>query len=389
MPSGTRTFWTRFLGDGILRRNSAMKILLVNNDKGWGGGQEFLKALAGQLSKFGCVIHFLCRAGSPSERNFSLEGYTVYPMPRNLAGIPKAVLLTASLLRRERFDIVMITREHDLACTALAWKLAFSLARHGRLVGCYHTATIRRQPFFSTLDAVVCVSTHVRDKLLEGNGRAEMPVSVISNGIAVHDEVPNEKFTNGRQHRYFQGKGFPLIGMVGALFKNQAELIEMVPQLKRQFPSVRVAFVGDDSDEGLTGPIRVLAQRLGVAEHVIFTGKVPHDRMADVFFDMDLSVSTFRNEGFGLVHLESLAAGTPVVCYSEGGQVDIFAGNETGVLVEGGPDDFVTVVQQLLEDHERRFAMGRRGAELVRESFSLEVMGQNYMDLFKGLTDCI
>ncbi len=174
--------------------------------------------------------------------------------------------------------------------------------------------------------------------------------------------------------------------MVGAFFKNQAELVEMIPLLKRQFPSITVALVGDDSDKGLTGPIMDLAQRLEVLDNVMFTGRVPHDRMADIYFDLDLSVSTFRNEGFGLVHLESLASGTPVVCYNEGGQVDIFAGNETGVLVEGGPNDFVAAVHHLLKDHEGRFAMGRRGAELVRKRFSLEVMGQNYRDFFAALS---
>ena len=362
-----------------------MKILMVNNDKGWGGGQEYLKALAGQLSKSGCDIYFVCRPGSPSEKNFKTEGYQVYPIPRNLCGMPKSLVLTASLFRRERFDIVMVTREHDLACTALAWKLAFPVGRRGKLVACFHTATVRKQPLFSVFDATVCVSTYVRDKLVRGNSRVRMPVSVISNGISMHNEVPEEKFTNDRQRRYFRETGFPLIGMVGAFFKNQCELIEIIPALKQQFPDVTVALVGDDSDFGLSGPVRALAQRMGVDENVIFTGKVPHDRMADIFYDLDLSVSTFRNEGFGLVHLESLAAGTPVVCYNEGGQVDIFASNEIGVLVDGGPGDFVTAVQQLLKDDEHRFAMGRRGVELVREKFSLEAMGQNYMDFFARL----
>ncbi len=167
-----------------------MKILLVNNDKGWGGGQEYLKSLAGELSKFGCEIHFLCRLGSPSENNFAAQGYPVYSMPRNLPRIPNTLMLTALLFRRERFDIVMVTREHDLACTALAWKLAFPIARQGKLVACYHTATIRRQLFFSALDAVVCVSTYVREKLLASNGRVKMSVSVISNGIPVLNVVP-------------------------------------------------------------------------------------------------------------------------------------------------------------------------------------------------------
>lgn len=363
-----------------------MKILMVNNDKGWGGGQEHMKALAGQLAELGCHIHFLCRVGSPSEMNFTALGYPVYALSRNLVGMPHAGVMTASIFRRERFDIVMVTREHDLACTALAWKLAFPFGKRGKLVACYHTATARRQLFLSVADAVVCVSTYIRDKLLAGINRTTAPVAVIPNGIPLTVKAPDEKFTMERQRRYFQGMGFPLIGMVGAFFKNQAELIEMIPQLMKHFPSIKVVLVGDDSDPGLTGPLKDTARRLGVEGIVSCTGRVPHGRLADIYFDLDLTVSTFRNEGFGLVHLESLAAGTPVICYSKGGQVDIFSGNEAGVLVDGGPEEFVAAVAGLLNDHERRFAMGKRGENLVRESFSLEVMGQNYRNFFVNLS---
>ena len=54
-----------------------MKVLLINNDKGWGGGQEHLKVLAGELARRGCSPHLLCRRGSPSEREFALLGFFI------------------------------------------------------------------------------------------------------------------------------------------------------------------------------------------------------------------------------------------------------------------------------------------------------------------------
>jgi len=47
-----------------------MKILLINNDKGWSGGQEHLKDLAAELVLKGVDVHFLVRAGSKSESRF-------------------------------------------------------------------------------------------------------------------------------------------------------------------------------------------------------------------------------------------------------------------------------------------------------------------------------
>lgn len=359
-----------------------MKILCVNFDKGWGGGQEQLKLLSLELAGQGRSIHFLCRTESPSAHNFTALGFPVSTFFAAGEGFLQAVRSIAALFRRERFDIVMVTREHDLLRTVLAWKLVFPFGKRGKLVMCYHTATARKQLFLGAADAVICVSSFIRDRLLAGNSRIASPITILPNGIPVPGEPSAEKFSVGRQRRFFHGAGFPLIGMVGAFFKNQGELIEIIPLLKREFPSIKVALVGDDADPGLTEPIKEKAKQLGVADSVIFTGKVPHERLADVYFDLDLSVSTFRNEGFGLVHLESLAAGTPVVAYNEGGQVDILRGNDGGVLVDGGPAEFAAAVAALLRDNERRFAMGHEGVNLVRSSFSLATMGRGYLDFF-------
>jgi glycosyltransferase involved in cell wall biosynthesis len=123
---------------------------------------------------------------------------------------------------------------------------------------------------------------------------------------------------------------------------------------------------------------------MGLGESIIFTGKVSQERLADVFFDLDLSVTTHRNEGFGLVHLESLATGTPVVAYNEGGQVD-FLREAGGALVDGGPAEFAREVANLLRDHQRRSAMGIDGYRLVARSYSTEIMAKSYEKLFRDL----
>lgn len=344
-----------------------------------------MKSLALDLTKKGIVTHILCRAESPSAGIFSVMGLQVWDLWNASRSYPMTIMAVASMLRREKFDIVMVTREHDLIRTVLAWKLAFPFGNRGKLVICYHTATTRKQLFLKTADSVLCVSSFIRDKLLAANPWMASPVTVIPNGIPISGEPPAEKFTDGRPRRFFHDTGFPLIGMVGAFFKNQVELIEIIPALKREFPAIKVALIGDDTDPGLTGPIREKTRLLGVEDSLIFTGKIPHERLPDIYFDLDLSVSTFRNEGFGLIHLESLSAGTPVVAYNEGGQVDIFKGNDTGILVEGGTEQFYAAVAGLLRDNDKRFAMGRMGADLVKSSFSIEKMAENYIDFFTGL----
>lgn len=363
-----------------------MKILLINNDKGWSGGQEHLKDLATELLRNGVEVHFVVRAGSKSDVRFRELGMPMNPLPGHGWGDLLALGRLVRLLRRERFDIISINRHHDLLLTALAWQLAFPWCKSGKLIISYHIATARRQPLLNTTDAIICVSEHVRNKVLSGNPDVAEKVTVIHNGITIEAPPAVSKFDLSRPRRFFTGVGFPLIGMVGEFWKNQGELVEIIPQLKHAFPALKVAFVGDNTDKSLYDPILARIHALGLEKDVFFTGRVPREKIPDIFYDFDLSVTTHRNEGFGIVHLESLAAGTPIVAYSEGGFVDILKGEPVGVLVDGGKKEFASTVVHVLEDHEKRFTMGAEGYELVKKTYSVKAMGQTYLTFYQKLS---
>jgi glycosyltransferase involved in cell wall biosynthesis len=362
-----------------------MKILLINNDKWWSGGQEHLKDLACELIRLGVSVQFVVREGSPSDARFRELGTPVHPLPGHGFGDFKALRQLVRLFRRERFDIVSVNREHDLLLTALAWRLAFPFVRYGKLMMSYHISITRKQLLLGAVDGIVCISEHVRAKLLYSTPSAEPKAVILYYGIPLGAPPAAGKFDRDRPRRYFSGVGFPLIGMVGEFWKNQVELAGMIPLLQKTFPGIKVAFVGDNTDKALISPLLERIHRLGVEDAVIFTGRVPRERIPDVFYDFDLSVTTHRNEGFGIVHLESLAAGTPLVTYNEGGMVDIFHGGDVGEVVTGGPHEFAASVISLLRDDERRFALGKRGHDLVRQKYSLQAMGSSYMEYYRRL----
>jgi glycosyltransferase involved in cell wall biosynthesis len=362
-----------------------MKVLLVNNDKGWSGGQEHLKDLAAELVQNGVEVHFLVRAGSKSDCRYRESGLPVHAVPGHGLGDILALLFLVRLLRRERFDIVSVNREHDLLLTALALRFAFPFRRPGKFIVNYHIGTARKQLLLSSADAVVCISEHVRDKLCRSNPVAVGKTTILYHGIELSGPPEPGKFRVDRSRRFFPGTGFPLIGMFGEFWKNQPELVDAVPYLKKEFPGLKIAFVGDNTDAGLLQPVLDKIRLHGLEGDFLFTGRIPREKVPDVFYDFDLSLSTHRNEGYGIVHLESFAAGTPVVAYNEGGMVDILRGEDVGLLVDGGPREFAAAVATLLRDDERRFAMGARGYELVRRKYSRAAMGARYLDYYRCL----
>jgi len=104
-----------------------------------------------------------------------------------------------------------------------------------------------------------------------------------------------------------------------------------------------------------TGPqaadLRELAERLGVADRVRFLGWVSDEDKFTALASSDAFVSTSQHEGFGLMYLEAMACGLPVVTYDNGGQTDFLRDGETGGLVPVNDlATFESSLRQLLTD---------------------------------------
>ena len=85
-------------------------------------------------------------------------------------------------------------------------------------------------------------------------------------------------------------------------------------------------------------------------------------------------------EPFGLVPIEAMACGTPVVAVAEGGAKESVMDKETGILTGRSEGDFAVAVSDLLKDDKRRETMGKRAVEAVRDSWTLEQAGKRVMD---------
>ena len=130
-----------------------------------------------------------------------------------------------------------------------------------------------------------------------------------------------------------------------------------------------------------------VAQSAGIPTFSL--GYVSNDRLKALAYSAaDLFVSPSRAEAFGLVTLESLACGTPVVSFGVGGALELVQTGRTGYLAElENARDLRDGIVQLLEDESLRRAMGRRGREMVLEEYNMELYVQRYVDLYRQLLE--
>ncbi len=170
-----------------------------------------------------------------------------------------------------------------------------------------------------------------------------------------------------------------LLVTVGRLVARKAvdHLLQLMTDLA---PRSRLLILGNGPKEP---ELRRLAAALGVAERVHFLGFVPDQekfrilRMADVF------VSTSQHEGFGLVFLEAMACGLPVVCYDHGGQNDFLTSGLTGYVVPlNERAAFARALRLLLSDPDRRRRMGAHNLEQV-EAYLVDHCVRQYETVFE------
>lgn len=168
--------------------------------------------------------------------------------------------------------------------------------------------------------------------------------------------------------------GKTVIGFIGSFYAYEGLdlLLDALPELIRQRPEVRVLLVGGGPQEA---NLRQQAERLGLANHVIFTGRVPHKEVGR-YYDL-INVLAYPRHQMRLTELvtplkplEAMAQGQLFVASDVGGHKELIEHNKTGILFEAGNGGALTeALLALLNDRQRwpeLKANGRHFVEAVR-----------------------
>jgi glycosyltransferase involved in cell wall biosynthesis/SAM-dependent methyltransferase len=167
-------------------------------------------------------------------------------------------------------------------------------------------------------------------------------------------------------------------------------LLAAVPELCARYPSVRFTLVGDDSivaPDGLTYREAFEAtQPSAVLERVRFTGPLPDEELAAAMARCQIFVAPSRFESFGLVNLEAMRSGKPVVSTLVNGVSSVIRDGEDGILVP--PDNPVALgaaLARLIDDPGLRFTLGASGRRSFQATFNVERMVDGVVASFQAL----
>lgn len=179
--------------------------------------------------------------------------------------------------------------------------------------------------------------------------------------------------------KYGFSKDDVLFITVGRLVSRKAvqQLISMMNSLGDT--KGHLLIVGSGPEQNM---LQEMATTLGVDKKVHFLDQVQEAEKFQLLNMADVFVSTSQHEGFGLVYLEAMACGKPVVCYDYGGQTDFLENGKTGYVIElNNQEHFTDSCQKLVEDSVSRTQMGQENIRRMEELF-IENCAGSYEDVF-------
>ena len=367
---------TTLIGSGHSR---LLKILHVDPERNWGGGETQVVGLLTYLTGKG---HDNALLAHPHGQLFEHCGnLNIRRLPlflRNELDLRPVVSLRR-LISAGNYDIVHLH-------TKRAHSLSLWLPRRPR--GPKYVVTRRmdyperkswytRYLYNRRVDGIIAISQPILD-LLVSAGIDSKRIRLIHSGIN------SRRFDSGSETPSFGD--VPVVGTVAVLEKRKGHrfLLEAAARLKSQGYRIKYYLAGDGS---LRGQLEEMVERLKLTNEVKFYGFVSD---TPAFLSaIDLFVLPSLHEGLGVAALEAMAAGKAVVASRVGGLAELVVDSDTGLLVSPrDPEALAQAIAKLVNDRPLARVMGNRGADRVREHFTLEQMALKneayYYDLLEG-----
>jgi len=351
---------------------SPVRILEAITPSRIGGAEVFVVNLCAQIIKQGEKVQLWCPAGRPFVEYARQKGFSPFTW-RTLGKLdPITVVRLARLIGREQIDVL----HTHLSTASLLGAVAARLAQKPSVA---HVHGLNTATCFRYSSRVIAVSDAVRRHLVS-QGIANEKITVVHNGVDLSCYQLID--VNEAKAKMGYDPNTPLFGVFGRLApeKGQRVAIETMFLVRNEIPNARLVIAGQGPEQE---SLRTCAEALGVADQVQFAGFVQDVRQ--LMSACDIVIVPSLREGFGLVAVEAMALGRPVVASATGGLPEVVVQSETGILVApNDPNAIAQALVDLMQDSALRTHLGAAGRRRVEEHFDLTKQCQAILSVLKS-----
>ncbi len=277
-------------------------------------------------------------------------------------------------------DIVNAQASLDRYTTILArwfYKLDVGLVHTRRQYPLSTSGPLQRAFYTMGTDRVVVISDELR-RIFERKKYPSKHLHVIYNGTPKSRYPSIDPSEVGALRKKLQiEESEKIIGCISRR-KKQEQLLAAMKKLGDQYTLLFAGIIPGSLDE--------IAKRIGIKNRIIYAGMVDSKEIFPYYKLCDVNVLASTSDGFGLVLVESMAMGTPVVGTRSGGILNVIDHEENGLLFDDNDIDGLSdCILRMLNDAQLRENCIRNGYRTAFERFSIEKTAENYERLFESI----
>lgn len=347
-----------------------MRILQLNFERGWRGGERQTLMTMRQLSLAGHDVELLARKGGELARRARDLDFIVHECESAMA------VSRFLLSRRSQYDVM-----HAQTANMMTWLALLRPWLKTRVVFTRRTAfPLRKNESrnawkWRQADALVAIS----DAAAAEPRRLGLRVAVIPSAVEIHPLNAEHLLAFSSQHGL---EGKRVLATAAALTeeKDPLTLIRAVHELaanRQDFVFLHLGAGGSQEE-----PARQLVGELGLESVYRFAGF--HDNVENLYRLMDLFVLSSRYEALGSSALDAFAYGVPVVATRAGGLAELLADGRGLLSDVGDPVALAENMARVLDDPALRATMVERAAAYVQREHDPAAMAEKYLAIYKG-----
>lgn len=300
----------------------------------------------------------------------------------------------AGCLIKQMLDVPLVLTTHSLEPDR-PWK-------EEQLGPAYGASTWLEKTAYQNADGVIAVSQSMKKRVHELFQVPSEKIRIIPNGIDINEYQPRSNPSLLASYRIKPDK--PFLIFVGRITR-QKGIFHLVNAIKYISPGIQIVLCAgapDTEEIGREMEEKVKKAQTQTSNEIIWIRQwVPKSDLITLYSHASLFVCPSVYEPFGIVNLEAMACGTPVVASAVGGIPEVVVERETGFLVPFEPmgtrsseprdpekfsKDLADAVNHLLASPEKMKAMGVKSRERVEKQFSWKSVARQTLEFYKKLT---
>lgn len=230
-------------------------------------------------------------------------------------------------------------------------------------------------------DAIIAPSTAIEKMLREREVKSF--IKVIPSGIDIENFKKDTGEKNAIRKKYKVDDNDILLITVSRISKekNMEFLLKAFAEIKKKASNIKFLIVGDGA---MKNELEEISKKLCLEKEVIFTGLVPREKIIGLYQTSDIFVFASLTETQGLVAVEAMAAGSPVVAIRASGIEDMVDDGKDGILTDNSIDEFSNSVLKVVNDEDLRKRLSAQ-ARIGSEKFSMELWIEKMVRLYGSL----